>query len=392
MSGAGEAPVLVTGATGFMGHAVVRRLLDRGEAVIALARARPGAPARARVMAAIDRPDAAGRLVTVEGDLTRPEPVTVRDLDRLRASVRTVIHCAGDTTFFPANPVPFRAGHVDGPCALLRGLGGGVLERWVQVSTAYVCGRRVGMVCESEGDVGQEFHNPYERVKLEAETAVRAAAAAAGVDCRVLRPAIVVGAGPPTTGGHPAGVLFEFIRLVHAVGRAGGGTRSLRIAAAPRAPFNVVPVEDVAADVVLLTQADSAAWATFHVVVPDPPSQAAMLAMIASCLGVDGLRLVDAGTAGLDDSSPLERRVARRLAPYRDYLEQEVRFDDAAARSVRDRYGAPAPSLGPAAVARLVEQALGAAMPARNAVRRVGGPWSPAAWTRPVPRLGEAIS
>ncbi|MGH7392907.1 MAG: SDR family oxidoreductase, partial [Candidatus Rokuibacteriota bacterium] len=333
-----------------------------------------GAPAAARVAAAVGLVPGAGGLATVEGDLLRAEPVARDALGRLRASVRTVIHCAGDTTFFPESPGAFRAGHVDGPCALLRALGGGALERWAQVSTAYVCGRRSGTVLEGEGDVGQAFHNPYERVKLEAETAVRAAAAVAGVDCRVLRPAIVVGQAPLTAGGQPASLFFDFIRLVAAVGPLAGGRRPpLRIAAAPRAPFNVVPVDHVAAAVVALAEAPAAGRGTFHLVVPEPPSQSAMLAMIAGHLGVTGLHLVDARTDSLRARSPLEARVAKLLAPYREYLAQDVRFDDGAARAALDGCGVARPALDVSAVGRLVDQALAAA-PVEAGAAAAGAP------------------
>src|SRR5439155_4817649 len=51
-----------------------------------------------------------------------------------------------------------------------------------------------------EDDTGQAFHNAYERVKLEAERVIQTASAGWGVDVRVFRPSIVVGAAPATAG------------------------------------------------------------------------------------------------------------------------------------------------------------------------------------------------
>jgi nucleoside-diphosphate-sugar epimerase len=348
--------LLVTGATGFIGRELVARLRAAGRPVAVLARAREGVAARARVAAALG--GEADGVDIIEGELTAgglaAAPAALRSL---RARVETVAHCAGDASFAPDDPAPYVAAHVDGPAALLRALAGGRLARWAHVSTAYVCGAREGTVYEREGDVGQAFHNVYERAKLDAERAIRAAGQAAGVDVRVLRPSIVVGAAPATAGGHPSNLFFAFIRL--AAGLAGwNGGAPLRVEAAPRAPFNIVPLDYVAAATLALAEHPGAAGGTFHLVVRDAPRQSAMLAMLLERLGVSGVRLLDAAREPLADPSPLERRVARMLEPYRAYLTQDVRFDDAAAAAALARCGVPRPTLAPPDVRRLVDLAL----------------------------------
>jgi thioester reductase-like protein len=354
-----DTPVLVTGATGFIGREVVRRLLATGRSVVALGRRRDAQGAADRLADAVGLAADGRRLAAIEADLARPGcGIAAAEWAWLRAGVETVVHCAGETTFFPCSPGPFRTGHVDGPLALLEGLEGGRLRRWAQLSTAYVCGRRSGTVFERDGDVGQRFHNPYERVKLEAEARLRGAAARAGVDVRVFRPSVVVGAAPSTTGGKPSNLFFDFIRLVEGLARLARGTVPLRIAAAPQARFNIVPVEYVAAALVALLEHPDGVGQTFHLVVADAPTQAAMLAMIAAPLGVRGLALVDHRDGPLVEASALERRVARMLAGYREYLEQDVHFDDAGARRLLADRGVAPPTLSPAAVQRLVALAL----------------------------------
>ncbi|MCI0410973.1 MAG: SDR family oxidoreductase [Acidobacteria bacterium] len=360
-SGLLASPVLVTGGTGFIGREVTRHLLAAGRPVLALARARDGQSAADRVAEAMGLVPDGRRLDVIEADLTEPGcGLEEANWRRLRDTVETVIHCAGETTFFPEAMAPFRAGHIDGPLDLLRGLTSGRLRRWAHLSTAYVCGQRSGSVFEREGDVGQEFHNPYERVKLEAEAALRRAAARLGVDVRIVRPSIVVGAAPETAGGHPSSLFFEFIRMVAALGKlSNGSVVPLRIQAAPRARFNIVPVDYVAAATVALTEHAEGRGDTFHVVVSDAPTQEQVLAMIAERLQVRGLSLVDSRRAALLNPSPLERKVARMLVGYRDYLEQDVRFDDSTARRLLDRCEVPRPTLSRLAVDRLIDQALG---------------------------------
>src|SRR5918999_1394075 len=159
--------VLVTGGTGFIGRHVLRELLARGRAVVTLARSRGGQPARQRV-ARVVGPALASRVHVVEADLSqRGLGLTAQALREIRAGVATVVHCAGDATLFPDDLGAFRRIVVEGPVELLRRLAGGAIRRWAHVSTAFVCGRRGGRVLASEGDVGQVFRNPYERVKLE---------------------------------------------------------------------------------------------------------------------------------------------------------------------------------------------------------------------------------
>jgi hypothetical protein len=83
-----------------------------------------------------------------------------------------------------------------------------------------------------------------------------------------------------------------------------------------------------------LAEQPGAAGGTFHLVVSRPPTQEAMLQMITSRLGVNGLRLIDERYEPMLGASSLENRVARMLAPYREYLEQDVSFDDSAAGSL----------------------------------------------------------
>ena len=119
-----------------------------------------------------------------------------------------------------------------------------------------------------------------------------------------------------------------------------------------------MPLDHVAAATVALAACPEAAGGTFHLVVRDAPRQAAMLALLVERLGVSGLRLLDARSEPLVDPSPLERRVARMLGPYRAYLGQDVRFDDTAAAAALARVGVPSATLTAGDVRRLVDLAL----------------------------------
>jgi HAD superfamily hydrolase (TIGR01490 family) len=162
--------VLLTGATGFVGEALLHLLLTEvpGVRVTLLVRARGSSTGEDRVRALLAKPvfaavvegaggiDAllAARVRVVEGDLA-DTPALPGDLD-------AVVHCAGDVSFDPPVDEGFRT-NVVGTRELLgrvRDLGPDV--HYVHVSTAYVAGRRRGSI--PEGPV------PHE-VDLAAETA-----------------------------------------------------------------------------------------------------------------------------------------------------------------------------------------------------------------------------
>jgi len=151
-------------------------------------------------------------------------------------------------------------------------------------------------------------------------------------------------------------LLFAFIRLLGALARL--PEVRLRVEAAPGAPFNIVPVEWVAAAIEALAACPGGAGGTFHLVVRDAPTQAELLATIAERLGARGVSLVDARGAPLADPSPLERAVAGRLEGYRPYLTQHVRFDDTGTRRLLDATGLAPAALSAAVLDALIDRAL----------------------------------
>jgi thioester reductase-like protein len=196
------APLLLTGATGFLGMELLARYLERTDrTVYALVRARDDGEAHARLRAAARTvvPDAdryAQRLVAVRGDVAQPGlglPRATRDL--LAHEVAEIVHAAASVQFtLPLEEA--RAINVAGTRRLLalaercaaRGDG---LRRFAHVSTAYVAGDCAGAFGEDELVCGQAFRNTYEQTKWESERLVRAHAG--HLPIQVLRPSIVVG-------------------------------------------------------------------------------------------------------------------------------------------------------------------------------------------------------
>ncbi|KQT10878.1 SDR family oxidoreductase [Ramlibacter sp. Leaf400] len=102
---AGEARVLLTGATGGIGRPVAARLLQAGARVLLAGRS----PARLAALARDLEPTQAGRCDWHEADLV--EPASIETLARAGAQWRcnVVVHAAGAPAFGPAGSIPVPA-------------------------------------------------------------------------------------------------------------------------------------------------------------------------------------------------------------------------------------------------------------------------------------------
>lgn len=253
-------PLLLTGATGFLGMELLARYLERTDrTVYALVRAGDDTEAQARLRAAVARVvDAPGRfdhrLLAIRGDVALPGLGISRSRRlALAESVTEIIHSAASVSFtLPLEEA--REINVEGTRRMLEladlCMAHGHLRRFAYVSTAYVAGDATGTFGEDDHDVGQGFRNTYERTKWEAERLVRAHAERLPV--QVFRPSIVV--GEQETGWTAA------FNVIYGPLRAYATGASMPLLPGRRsAPVDVVPVDYVADAIFALTgRADGA--------------------------------------------------------------------------------------------------------------------------------------
>lgn len=230
-----DRPVLVTGATGFIGRRLVTALQERAARVRTLVRSMGRAP-----------PD--GSLVeSVVGDLADSAGLT-----RACAGIDTVIHAAGFAHADAANTPEFAARHwainAEGTFRLLDAAVTARVERFIFLSSVKAVG-------EPESPWVDELWNAppetaYGQAKRAAEERVLAVGRSAGMHVANLRPALVY--GPGMKGNLP--------RLIDAVRRGWlpplpetGNRRSL------------VHVDDVAQAVLLAAALPAAAGQTWFV-------------------------------------------------------------------------------------------------------------------------------
>jgi dihydroflavonol-4-reductase len=174
--------VLVTGGTGFLGRALVERLLSVGNLVKALARS-----------------DASSSTLGALG----AEPVRgdVLDLEALAATMRgcdVVYHAAGANAFCLRDPSPMFEVNVRGSRNVVLAAARAGVRRVVYTSSAATLGEAGGTI-GSEGSPHRGwFLSDYERSKFEAEQAVFATAGETGLEVVSVNPASVQGPGRAT--------------------------------------------------------------------------------------------------------------------------------------------------------------------------------------------------
>jgi dihydroflavonol-4-reductase len=145
-------PTLVTGATGFVGWHVARRLLERGESVRALVRD----PARLRELDGVE---------AVTGDLRDPE-----SLARAVAGCGVVYHVAADYRLWARDPQEMYRSNVEGTRNLLSAARRTGVERVVYTSTVGAIGIPKDGIGDEQSPVGiEDMQGPYKRSKFLAE-------------------------------------------------------------------------------------------------------------------------------------------------------------------------------------------------------------------------------
>ena len=220
--------VAITGATGFVGAALVRSHLERGDLVRVLVR---------DTGAAIRHPPS---IRVYHGDLAVAETIPVD----FAAGADVLYHCAAEIRDESA----MASINVSGTRALAR-LTTGRAARWVQVSSASVYGAvRSGTIIEASPIRPDSL---YGRTKAEAEEIVRATAAAGGFEAVVVRPSNIFGTGMPSNALYKLFTAIER-RWFFPVGK-------------PGAMMNYVHVENVVNALMLCATHPVAAGRTYNV-------------------------------------------------------------------------------------------------------------------------------
>lgn len=173
------ARVLVTGGSGVIGRALVARLLERGDEVVALARS-----------------DAAARTLSERGaTVARGDVFDERALAEAMAGCALAFNVAGVNSLCVADPAPMRRANVGGAVAAVRAASRAGVPRLVHTSSAATIGEPTGTVGDEWTAHRGWYLSTYEQTKTEGERAALAAARELGQDVVCVNPSSVQGPG-----------------------------------------------------------------------------------------------------------------------------------------------------------------------------------------------------
>jgi dihydroflavonol-4-reductase len=171
--------VFVTGGSGVIGSALIARLVERGDEVLALARSDAAADAVQKRGA---RP--------VHGDALDAEALA-RGMD----GCALAFHVAGVNALCVADPEAMRRVNVDGAVLAVRAAKRAGVPRLVHTSSAATVGEAPGAMGNEDTVHRGWFLSTYEQTKTEGERAALAAAAEIGQDVVSVNPSSVQGPG-----------------------------------------------------------------------------------------------------------------------------------------------------------------------------------------------------
>ncbi len=199
-----QAPILVTGASGFVGRALCARLRAEGLPLRALSRHPSRQPSR--------------QAFPASDFIQSPALAADSDWRALLAGCLSVVHCAArvhvmaDTATDALTTdtlATYRAVNTAGTLALARQAAAAGVKRFILLSTIKVHGEATAPGSAFSASSPLDPQDPYAQSKAEAELGLRELAADSAMEIVILRPPLVYGPG----------VKANFARLLRAVER-----------------------------------------------------------------------------------------------------------------------------------------------------------------------------
>ncbi len=358
-----DLPILITGATGFLGGFLAGELIKRGRRTILIVRPKGNDSPHRRVRHLLDFLEVKPQHepVVIAAEIDQPGLALSAAHRKILARVPQVLHCAADTSFSARRSAQTEATNLHG----LRNVFAAVpaCSRFFHMSTAYVAGVQEGLIAEKL-QAPARFHNPYERSKHAAERLIVELCAERGTELAIFRPTITY--GHSRTGKslrfnalyYPVRTLL-FLRdtlkndiLLRDGKRAGGLGVSLAqdgsvnlpltLPGADAGGLNLIPVDFLVEAVIAIIE--SGTTGIFNIANPQTSTVTELAGNLHRFYSLSGLEVSAARVAG----GPLQTLINSCMEVYYPYFCDRRRFSVSRAGAILDPLGIQCPHLSPA--------------------------------------------
>lgn len=341
---------LLTGATGLLGRTLLADLLRARMPVAVLVRPGREGDASRRIEQLLLRFEIGHhrtfpRPVVLTGELTRDGLGLSSGQQRwLMQNCERILHSGASVSFKPAQTdpdnEPFRT-NVEGTARLARfALGLGIRE-FHQISSAFSCGIRHGLVMETDGDCSQSFSNDYELSKRQSEDLLQEIT---GWDSlTIYRPSIVI---DPTPASLPMGdrtiyLAFSVYQLLsQRVGLPDPQELLQQLGTTGTERKNIVPVDWVSRVTVQILRRPELHGRTYHLTHPTGTTLLEMLTAFRDVLVEEGYRPLQRRVID-SDFGELSGVVNQFLGTFAPYFREDPQFDQTQIRHALEVCGEP---------------------------------------------------
>jgi len=366
-----NSPILITGATGFIGGFLAGELIKRGRKTILTVRPKGNDTARQRVENLLKflNIEAKHEPVVIPAEIDKPGMGLSVEHQRILRDVPEVLHCAADTSFAERKKQQVEATNLQG----LRNVFNAVpnCERFFHMSSAYSAGIQEGLITE-ELQYPPDYHNPYEKSKNEAEKLITDLCRERKTNLTIFRPSITY--GDASTGKSlrfyalyfPVRTLLLFRDslkkdiLERSGNRAASLGASINKNGSIRLPLtfpgsgqlNLVPINFLVEAVTAIM--DSGETGIFHIVNPKSDTVGQLAHHIERHYSISGLEV---GDETMQDG-PLQTLINSYMDLYYPYFCDKRRFSDYRTREILEPLGIECPELTSAVFKRCMDFAV----------------------------------
>ncbi|MBN2591484.1 MAG: SDR family oxidoreductase [Sedimentisphaerales bacterium] len=313
--------ILLTGITGSLGSVLARYMLDEGYTIKALVREQNHEIATVRTKRTLKIIDASygDNLEVILGDICNKNlGISNQGL----SNVSLIIHCAALLDFSDESAQKSNLINVNGTTNVLD-LAEKLKTPVCYISTAYVAGKRKGVVREYELNVGQEFHNNYEKSKCCAEKNVQDWSERTGLPVMIFRPSILVGdsqKGKIVSFDGVYNLLKFFDNAADLI-----KNQEFRAIANPNATKNFIPIDIASKMIWYIIKSNKPG--VYHITNPNPISLDKLREIFIELFDIPRARFVDEKDFKRKKASRYELMYKKVSSLYMPYLCEEPIFD-----------------------------------------------------------------